>query len=74
MPPHSQFTLEFLNLSTSAYLLLITGSIAHAEYDLTPDENIFITKEDEPYKVNTQDLPCELLFLQFPPLSAEYII
>jgi len=74
IPPHSQFTLEFLDLSTSAYLLLITGSIAHANYYLTPHENIFITKEDEPYTVNTQDLPCELLFLQFPPLSAEYTI
>jgi len=74
MPPHSQFTLDFLNLSTSAYLLVMTGSITHAAYHLTPHENIFITKENAPYTVHTQDLTCEMLFLQFPPLSAEYTL
>jgi hypothetical protein len=72
MPKNSQFTVDFLNLSTSAYLLVVTGSIAHQAYHLTCHENIFITKDNSPYTLHTEDLPCELLFLQFPPLSAEY--
>ena len=72
IPPNAQMSIEFLSLATCAYIVIISGCIRHDNHLLGKHENIFITAEHPPFTLKAQDLGCEVLFLQFPPLNAAY--
>lgn len=72
IPANCSFKIDFLNNSTSAFLVVLGGTIIQNEHALGVHENIFLSNEHEPITVNTTETGSDMLFLQFPPLDNAY--